>query len=66
MPGKEYCRICGRELVPDEIGATKKLINRGAEEFLCLTCLSRHFEVNEELILEKIEQFKKDGCLLFQ
>ena len=61
----DVCRKCGRALKPVEIGATKKFINRGAKEFYCLTCLASEFNVTEEKLLEKIEQFKKQGCTLF-
>lgn len=59
------CLKCGRELTHDEIALHKKLINRACETFMCKTCLSLHFEVSEELLNKKIEEFKKQGCLLF-
>ena len=59
------CISCGANLTNDDIGAHKKLINRGATSFLCIPCLARHFKVEEKLIREKIVQFKKDGCTLF-
>lgn len=59
------CAGCGRSLNKDEIALTKKLINRGAEKFFCLTCLAKSFSVSEELLKEKIEQFKRMGCTLF-
>lgn len=59
------CIRCGRTLTNDEIGAHKKLINRGAQEFLCLTCLAGKFRVSEDRLREKIQQFKDMGCLLF-
>jgi hypothetical protein len=60
------CKGCGRELTATEIALTKKLVNRGAEEFLCLSCLAEKFKVPESLLLEKIEEYKKSGCLLFR
>ena len=60
------CKQCGKELCRDEIGLHKKLVNRGATEYWCIECLSAHFHVSIELLREKIEQFRKDGCLLFQ
>ena len=59
------CTVCGRSLVNDEIALTKKMINRGATDFLCLSCLARRFDVPEEILLEKIEQFREMGCTLF-
>ena len=59
------CARCGRELTDDEIGATKKLINRGAAEFFCVTCLAETFRVPEEMIRQRIEHFRATGCTLF-
>ena len=59
------CRKCGRELESDEIGLTKKLINRGSTEFYCITCLAEMFECSEELLRNKIEYFRRSGCSLF-
>lgn len=60
------CIKCGRELVPDEIGLHKKLINRGASEYMCLSCLAQFFHCGEELLQKKIIQFRDMGCTLFQ
>lgn len=59
------CRSCGRELTFNEIGATKKFINRGSTSFFCKTCLAKWLDVSEELIDQKIEHFKRQGCTLF-
>ena len=60
-----FCVSCGRPLVPDEIALTRKLINRGADCFWCLTCLSGHFELPEEILVKKIRQYREMGCTLF-
>lgn len=60
------CAECGRELSRDEIALTKKMINRGLETFFCISCLAKRFAVSEELLKEKIEQFRMMGCTLFQ
>lgn len=59
------CKQCARPLTGDEIGLTKKMINRGATEFMCLTCLCGFFDCDEALLLRKIEEFRKMGCMLF-
>lgn len=59
------CFRCGAELSADEIAVYKKLINRGAEKYLCIPCLSVEIKVSEDEIKRKIEQFKKAGCTLF-
>ena len=65
MINEDTCMICKRPLVHDEIALTRKLINRGASEFMCMTCLAAKFNVSESLLEEKIEHFKKQGCTLF-
>lgn len=59
------CKKCGRALTFDEKAVYLKMVNRQATEFLCKTCLSDYFEVDEILIDKKIEQFKNNGCMLF-
>ena len=62
----EQCIRCGATLIPDEIGLTRKLINRGTTQFLCFECLARHFQVSVELLKEKVEHFREMGCMLFE
>lgn len=62
---KSYCRKCGKELTPDEVAITRKLVNRGTKTYYCIGCLADAFEVTEEDIREKIQYFKKMGCTLF-
>ncbi|MBR4887927.1 MAG: hypothetical protein IKU17_02160 [Clostridia bacterium] len=59
------CLQCGRALTADETAVYRKLVNRQAEKFMCKTCLAAYFEVSEAKIDQKIEQFKRSGCLLF-
>ena len=60
------CKACGRPLTSDEVAVTKKLINRGATEYMCISCLARHFEVTKADIEERILHFKQMGCTLFE
>ena len=62
----EYCTQCGKALTQDEVAVTKKLVNRGATSFQCISCLARHFEVAEDDITERIAYFKASGCTLFE
>ncbi len=59
------CQTCGRPLSGDEIAVTKKLINRGAVSFFCVSCLAKHFDVTPEDIRERIAYFRATGCTLF-
>ena len=59
------CQKCDKKITCDEAAVYKKLVNRGAEKYLCAACLAVHFKCSEELIREKIQQFKDMGCTLF-
>lgn len=59
------CKNCGRQLTPDEIAVTRKLINRGAKEYYCIPCLAAYFDVTPADIEERIAYFKSTGCTLF-
>lgn len=61
----DKCMQCGADLSADEIGLHRKLVNRGATEYLCFDCLARHFSVDKSRFPEMIEKFKADGCSLF-
>jgi len=60
------CYVCGKEdLSKDEIGLTKKLLDRNARRFYCLDCLVENLEVDTEFLIERVEEFKSQGCILF-
>lgn len=59
------CKGCGAAVSDDEAALHKKLVNRGATEFFCIDCLSKHFSVSRLSLYEKIEQFRRQGCTLF-
>ncbi len=59
------CARCGAVLQKDDIALTRKMINRGADRFLCVSCLADHFELTEAVLREKIREFKAMGCTLF-
>ena len=64
-PESDRCCVCGAPLVPDEIALTRKLINRGAQQYQCLSCLADFFGCSTDLLREKIAQFRRQGCALF-
>ncbi len=61
----EKCMRCPVHLSDDEIGLYKKMINRGAEEGLCINCLSLELGVSVSELKERIEYFRSIGCTLF-
>ena len=56
---------CGQPVNRDEIGLTKKLINRGATRYLCFACMAARFDVTVDDLLRKVAEFKEMGCTLF-
>ena len=60
------CVRCGALLMKDDVAMTRKMINRGTETFYCLSCLADHFELTEDILREKIKEFRAMGCTLFQ
>ena len=61
------CYVCGkRPLTKNEIGLTKKLINKKANYFYCINCLAEYLEVTTEELEAKVEEFKEEGCILFK
>ena len=58
---------CGkRPLTKNEIGINKKLLVMKSKNFYCLECLANFLEVEPQDILNKIKDFKNDGCKLFE
>lgn len=61
------CSMCGRpSLDKDTIGVNKKLLGTSVKSFLCMDCLANYLGCTPSDILEKIEEFKAEGCKLFE
>ncbi|GHV35602.1 hypothetical protein FACS1894187_08660 [Synergistales bacterium] len=61
------CFACGKKQISkNEIGLNKKMLGREIKQFYCLDCLAEYFEVTTEELLAKIEDFKLQGCALFE
>lgn len=64
---KIKCVVCRREdFDKDTIGINKKLLSKNITEFYCLDCLAAYFDCTVEDLQDKIEEFKEEGCILFQ
>lgn len=60
------CVSCGKvALGKDEVGICYKLLGESTENFYCLDCLADNLSVSVEDIQSKIEEFKAEGCKLF-
>ena len=63
---KNNCVMCGKEhLNKDTIGINKKLLGEDIENFYCLDCLAEYLGCTVDELLDKIEEFKEEGCKLF-
>ena len=64
---KQECKLCFKTtLSKDEIGVNKKLLGTNVKSFFCLRCLADYLDCTEEELLDKIEEFKNEGCTLFK
>ena len=53
-------------LEKNEIGINKKLLGEQVESFYCMDCLADYLGVSVQDILDKVEEFKDQGCKLFE
>ena len=61
------CIACGKkQLDKDTIGINKKLLGEKIQKFYCLDCLADYLGCTVKDLLEKIEEFKEEGCVLFK
>ena len=64
---KKVCFVCSKEIYSkNEIGLNLKLHGRKVVKFFCYDCLAEHYEITTEELLAKIEDFKIQGCALFE
>lgn len=60
------CVMCGKtDLEKDTIGINKKLLGLDMQNFYCMDCLAEYLECSVDELLDKIEEFKEEGCTLF-
>lgn len=60
------CVSCSKtDLDKDTIGINKKLLGESIDSFYCMDCLASFLDVTVEDLLDKIEEFKEEGCTLF-
>ena len=64
---KKYgqCRQCNKQLTRDEYGLSIKFYGEENSKY-CIECMASQLGVSKEDILEKIEEYKDEGCKLFQ
>lgn len=58
--------MCNKSnLDKNTIGINKKLLGENINSFYCMDCLASFLDVTVEDLLDKIEEFKEEGCTLF-
>ena len=63
---KVDCVICGKQhLEKDTIGINKKMLGENIDNFYCMDCLAEYLGCTVQELLDKIEEFKEEGCKLF-
>jgi len=65
MGVKIRCCLCEAYLEKICIGMNKKILGRGINKFFCMECLGGHLDTTTEELLITIEDFKAQGCKLF-
>ena len=64
---KNECVSCGKTgLDKNTIGINKKLLGKGVEHYYCMDCLAEYLSCTVQDLLDKIEEFKDEGCELFK
>ena len=64
---KKECVACRKpDLDKDTIGINKKMLGSDIKAFYCMDCLADYLGCTVDDLLEKIEEFKDEGCTLFK
>ena len=59
------CLACGSLLTKDECALSQKLFGTDRKPY-CLDCMAVQFNVSVDDLKEKIEEYRNEGCKLFQ
>lgn len=61
------CISCGKEdLDKNTIGLNKKLLGKNISNYYCMDCLAGYLDCTVDDLKDKIEEFKDEGCTLFE
>ena len=64
---KINCIACNKQdLDKNTIGINKKLLGEDIPTYYCMDCLADYLGCEVQDILDKIEEFKEEGCKLFE
>lgn len=62
---KLVCRYCKSKVLKNVAALNTKLLGRKIDKYMCLSCLAEFLDCTEDDLLVKIEEFKEQGCVLF-
>ncbi len=63
---EKECIACRKSRIDkDTVGINKKMLGKQVKNFYCIDCLADYLGCSVEDLLEKIEEFKEEGCTLF-
>lgn len=61
------CIACGKTITEkDTIGINIKMLGENIRDYYCLDCLADYLECTTDELLDKIEEFREEGCTLFK
>lgn len=61
------CIVCGKKNIDkNTVGINKKLLGKEIKKFYCMDCLADYLECTVDDLNDKIEEFKDEGCTLFE
>ena len=61
------CVACGgKSLDKNAIGINKKLLGESIKNFYCMSCFADYLGCTVQELIDKIEEFKDEGCKLFE
>ena len=64
--GSKICYVCEKPITTkNEIGLTKKLLDKNAKLFYCFDCLANYLDVTVDELHAKVNEFKEQGCEMF-
>ncbi|MDR1903588.1 MAG: hypothetical protein LBQ88_15085 [Treponema sp.] len=67
MTTQPVCKQCAKALNGDETAIYRKLVNRGASEYLCIDCLAAFLDSSRQAIESRIAYYRTTGtCALFR
>lgn len=64
---RQSCVSCGKEMLTrNEVGINQKLLGERTSAYYCMDCLADYLDVTVQDIEDKIEEFRAEGCKLFE